>query len=74
MQISRLEELDLLPNFDINIFDNEQNEKSDGRFFPMTDSEVYNLIETEENANTKKKRVVLIIHRFLYNKQNIICL
>ena len=27
----------------------------DGRFVPMTDSEVDNLIETEENANTKRK-------------------
>ena len=44
-----------LPNFDINIFDDEQNERIDGRFAPMTDSEVDNLIETEENANTKRK-------------------
>ena len=44
-----------LPNFDINIFDDEQNERIDGRFVPMTDSEVDNLIETEENANTKRK-------------------
>ena len=44
-----------LPNFDINIFDDEQNEMIDGRFVPMTDSEVDNLIETEENANTKRK-------------------
>ena len=44
-----------LPNFDINIFDDEQNERIDGRFVPMTDSEVNNLIETEENANTKRK-------------------
>ena len=38
-----------LPNFDINIFDDEQNERIDGRFVPMTDSEVM------ENANTKRK-------------------
>ena len=44
-----------LPNFDINIFDDEQNERIDGRFVPMTDSEVDNLIKTEENANTKRK-------------------
>ena len=42
-----------LPNFDISIF--KQNERIDGRFVPMTDSEVDNLIETEENANTKRK-------------------
>ena len=44
-----------LPNFDINICDDEQNERIDGRFVPMTDREVDNLIETEENANTKRK-------------------
>ena len=44
-----------LPNFDINIFDDEQNEMIDERFVPMTDSEVDNLIETDENANTKRK-------------------
>ena len=44
-----------LPNFDINIFDDEQNERIDGRFVPMTDSEVDNLIKTEENANIKRK-------------------
>lgn len=59
MQISRLEEQDLLPNFDINIFDNEQNEKSDGRFFPMTDSEVFNLIETEKMPTQRKKELSL---------------
>ena len=35
-----------IPNFDINIFDDEQNERIDGRF---ADSEVM------ENANTKRK-------------------
>ena len=44
-----------LPNFDINIFDDEQNERIDGRFVPMKDSEVDNLIKTEENANIKRK-------------------
>ena len=44
-----------LPNFDITIFDDERNERIDGRFVPMTDSEVDNLIETEEFANTKRK-------------------
>ena len=43
------------PNFDITIFDDERNERIDGRFVPMTDSEVDNLIETEEFANTKRK-------------------
>ena len=42
-----------LPNFDISIF--KQNERIDGRFVPMTDSEVGNLIESEEFANTKRK-------------------
>ena len=31
------------PSFDINIFDDEQNERIDGKFVPMTDSEVENL-------------------------------
>ena len=51
-----------LPNFDINIFDDEQNERIDGRFVPMTDSEVDNLIETQENANTQEKDTVR--HKF----------
>ena len=56
-----------LPNFDINIFDDEQNERIDGRFVPMTDSEVDNLIETEENANTKRKTLydINFVKRFL---------
>ncbi|CAH3142143.1 unnamed protein product [Porites evermanni] len=44
-----------LPNFDISIFDDEQNERIHGRFVPMTDSEVDNLIDTEEFANTERK-------------------
>ena len=44
-----------LPDFDINIFHEEQNERIDGRFVPMADRGVDNLIETEENANTKRK-------------------
>ena len=51
---NKMEFSNQLPNFDINIFDGEQNERIDGRFVPMTDSEVDNLIETEENANTKR--------------------
>ena len=43
------------PNFDINIFDDVQNEGIDGRFVPMTDSEVDNLTETGETDNTKRK-------------------
>ena len=63
-----------LPNFDINIFDDEQNERIDGRFVPVTDGEADNLIETEENANTKNKRlvqeiVVLVFHWCLCYKQ-----
>ena len=50
------------PNFKINIFDDEKNERIDGRFVPaMTDSEVVNLIETEENVNTKRKTLYDII-------------
>ena len=44
-----------VPNFDLNFFDEEQNERTDRRFVPVTDSEVDKLIETEENANTKRK-------------------
>ena len=32
-----------------------KNERIDGRLVQMTDSEVDNLIETEENSNTKRK-------------------
>ena len=46
---------DQLPNFAIDIFDDKQNKRIDGRFVPMTDSEVDNFIEMEENANTKRK-------------------
>ena len=63
-QISHLEKQDgfsnQLPNFDINIFDDVQNEGIDGRFVPMTDSEVINLIKTEENAHTKRKTLYYI--------------
>ena len=52
---NKMEFSNQLPNFDINIFDDEQNERIDGRFVPMTDSEVDNLIKTEENANIKRK-------------------
>ena len=47
-----------LPNFDINIFDGQQNIRIDGIFVAMTDGEDDNLIETEENANTKNKGLV----------------
>ena len=58
------------PYFDISVFDDERNERIYGRFIPMTDSEVDNLIETDENAHTKKERfvqeiVVLIFQRHL---------
>ena len=42
-------------NLDINMFDDELNERIDGRLVQMTDSEVDNLIKTEENSNTKRK-------------------
>ena len=44
-----------VPNFDLSFLDEEQNERSDGRFVPVTDSDVDKLIETEENANTERK-------------------
>ena len=58
------------PYFDISVFDDEQNERINGRFAPMTDSEVDNLIETEGNAHTKKERfareiVVPVLQRYL---------
>ena len=76
---NRMEFSKQLPNFDKNIFDNEQNKRIVRRFLPMRDSKVDNLIETEENANTKNKRlvqeiVVLIFHWCRCNKQNITCL
>ena len=46
-----------LLNLDIIIFDDEQNERINGRFVQMTDSEVDNLIETEENSNTERKKL-----------------
>ena len=42
-------------NLDINMFDDELNERIDGRLVQMTDSEVDNLIKTEENSNIKRK-------------------
>jgi len=82
-QISRLKNntgfSNELPKFDKNIFDDQQNERIVGRFVAMTDSEVDNLIETEGNANTKSERklqeivALILFHRCLYNKQNIIC-
>ena len=45
-----------LPNFDINIFDDERNERIDGRFVPMmTDSEVDNLIKTEKMPTQRER-------------------
>ena len=43
-----------LPNVIIDIFNDEQNERIDGRFVPMTDSEVDYLIATRENAITQR--------------------
>ena len=44
-----------LPNFDINIFDDEQDERIYGGFVPMTNSEVDNLIETEEMPTQRER-------------------
>ena len=56
-----------LPNFDINIFDDQQNERIGVRFVPMTDSEVDNLIKAEENANTNRKTLydINFVEQFL---------
>ena len=45
----------LLPNDNINIFNDEQNERIDGSFVPMIDGEVDYLIETRENAKISPK-------------------
>ena len=54
-----------LPNFDINIFNDEQNERIDGRFVPMTDSEV------KEDANTKRNTLydINFVKQFLTEKR-----
>ena len=52
---NKMEFSNQLLNLDINIFDEEKNERIDGRLVQITDSEVDNLIETEENSNTKRK-------------------
>ena len=54
-----------LPNFDINIFDDEQNERIDGRFVPMTDSEV------KEDANTKRNTLydINFVKQFLTERR-----
>ena len=54
-----------LPNIDINIFDDEQNERIDGRFVPMTDSEV------KEDANTKRNTLydINFVKQFLTERQ-----
>ena len=44
-----------VPNFHLSFLDEEQNERTDGRFVPATDSDVDKLVETEENATTKRK-------------------
>ena len=38
-----------VPNFHLSFLDEEQNERTDGRFVLMTDSDVDKLIETEES-------------------------
>ena len=58
---NKMEFSNQIPNFDKNIFDDEQNERIDGRFVPMTDSEVM------ENANTKRKTLydIYFVKQFL---------
>ena len=66
-----------LPNFNINIFDEERNKIINGRFVPMTDSEVDYLSDTEKNA--KEKDTVRhtfsqeLFHQCPYNTQNMTC-
>lgn len=55
-------------NFNINILDNEQNRRIEWRFVLMTDDEVDHLIETEENAKTKNKRLVQDIVILVFNR------
>ena len=54
-------------NFDLSFLDEEQNERTDGRFVPLTDSDVDKYIETEENANTKRKTLydINLVKKFL---------
>ena len=54
-----------LPNFDINIFDDEQNERINGRFVPMTDSEV------KGDANTKRNTLydINFVKQFLTERR-----
>ena len=54
-----------LPNFDIIIFNDEQNERIDGRFVPMTDSEV------KEDGNTKRNTLydINFVKQFLTERR-----
>jgi len=54
-------------NFHLSFLDKEQNERTDGRFVPASGSDVDKLIETEENANTKKKTLydINLVKQFL---------
>ena len=52
---NKMEFANPLPNFDINIFDDEQDERIYGGFVPMTNSEVDNLIETEEMPTQRER-------------------
>ena len=51
-----------LPNFDINIFDDQQNERIGVRFVPMTDSEVHNFDQSGGKCKHKEKDIVR--HKF----------
>ena len=59
-----------VPNFDLSFLDEERNERTDGRFVPVKDSDVDKLIETEENANTKRKTFhdIILVKQFLTDR------
>jgi len=56
-----------VPNFDLSFLDEERNERTDGRFVLVKDSDVDKLIETKENANTKRKTFYdrILVKQFL---------
>ena len=68
-QISRLEKQDGIfkstTNFDTNVLDDEQSVRIDGRFVPITDREVDNLIETGEMPTQRERQDINFVKQFL---------
>ena len=52
-------------NFDTNVLDDEQSVRIDGRFVPITDREVDNLIETGEMPTQRERQDVNFVKQFL---------